>query len=206
MCLDLLEILDMRIFLTCLLILCILNLASQIVVVDGNFEKKEYKLDEPVKFIIEANDRIDSVIWMDTFNFQSKKTRSISMDSKYINKEFKYQTNYIYTLIPKLSGFLVLDKIKVFVKGKEYSIPKKTITVLNEGRSEKESNYQKSKELYEKFKLSFPTMNTNQVKENTTRFLVSGELGYIEIFTNNNWRFYKALTEEEIVLLNSLKK
>lgn len=197
----------MKKILTSFFSIFILNITGQIVVVDGYFEKQEYKLDETIKFVIDVNAVIDSVKRHDTTDFYSRKSQSISTNSSFKDNKFTYRSKYIYTLFPKKTGVLSLGQLSVFIKGKVYTIQDKKIVIQDIKETTNDKRNEKIKDWYKELNL-MPNFSFNQskIKENTMRIVVSGNLGFIEIFTNDSWGFYKTLSEDEIILLNTLKK
>ncbi len=104
------------------------------------------------------------------------------------NKKRKQIKTWKYVLRSVRSGKISIESPVFYKDGKEIKGKKETIKIL-----ESELSVEEQKELmYKAF------IDDNHKLEGTFRYVLHEDFGYIEIFKNLKWEFYRRLTEEEI--------
>lgn len=157
-------------------------------------DKKVYDLGEKIKLTIQNTSKTDSIYLPPSSGLTplrgSTKNSSISMQ----NGKITYQNTWVYFLRPTRSGKLTIESPVLIIDEKE--VKAKSIKVLV-----RDSNL--SPEEMEKWR--FNDFVEGSKTENTYRYILNEEFGYIEIYRNFVWEFYRRLSNEELELIQKVK-
>jgi hypothetical protein len=152
-------------------------------------DKTEFRLEEEIKIIFEIDAKIDSAttVHLDEFNIISGPQDSQSTST--VNSETNYKKTTAYTITPKYPGIFTIESPQYSVQGKLITSNPVTITVENLKLTDVEKRLADLKKYAQSFKKD----------EGTVRFVVSGDVGYVEEFQNGKWAFIRALSNIEIL-------
>ena len=147
--------------------------------------KNKFRLNDEISISFNVNSSIDSIAPFNPENFKIISEAKKYSSSSYSNNEFVKIYNVLYVLKAESEGIFTITSPIIFSKGKE--LEKKEIKIEI---TEKISDI--NEEDFKKFK--------NQIfkPEGTTRYTINGDFGYIEIYKNSKWEFYKQLSKDEI--------
>lgn len=157
-------------------------------------EERQCKLDEKieVKFVIDFNE--DSIKVSDFNGFDLIGGTSTSTSISIINGEKQYSKSWTYYLRPLTSGDLIIESPIFYYCSKQIK-DTKTIVVSESDLTEKE-----------KQDIKFNAFVEDSFKpDGTLRYTVNDSFGYIEIFHDYKWNFYRRLTDYEMSILTKLK-
>ena len=157
---------------------------------DTNVYKVGYKIE--VKFII--NFKEDSVKYPKFDEFKVIAGPFTATSTEIINGVKTYSNTITYLLTPKKVGELDIESPIFFIKGKEVKTSKK-VTILGNSLTKEEEK-----------ELRFQDFVKGYVKPNGMfRYTINDEFGYIEIYKNKKWEFYRKLTAKELETIKKIE-
>ncbi|MEO8773081.1 MAG: BatD family protein [Gelidibacter sp.] len=155
-------------------------------------DKLNYKINEEIELVFEVNVEVDSMSTIMLDNFRILKGPTTSTSHSYINGLRTYTQKTTYKLIPKSVGSFEI-KSPIYYTGKHGIIGDNLIlSIENSVLTEKDKRIIELKKIAEK----------SSKPEGTLRFVVIGEVGYLEEFRDNKWEFIRELSHEDIGKLN----
>lgn len=173
-------------------------------------EKHEYKIDETIEISFETDVKVDSISDIHFFepdtkvdsigdihfsDFEVIQGPSESSSISITNGKAGYSYEVKYSLRALKSGKLIIDCPLFFISDKVLKGEKTTINIIEE--------YLTSDE---KFEIRFNKFIANSYKPNDTfRYVIKDDIGYIEIFEGYKWQFYRKLTKKEIKAIRKIK-
>jgi len=156
--------------------------------------KKEYKLNEKIEVTFKIEFEEDSVKFPKFNNFKIINTPSTTTSSTFINEQKSYDKTWTFILRANKSGQLNIKSPIFYNKGKKIIGKKIKLKILKSKLTALEQ-----KEIKFKF-----FVEDNLKPNGTYRYIINKEFGYIEIFKNLEWQFYRKLTEKESKLIRQV--
>jgi len=159
-------------------------------IVSVEIDKNEFSINGNiyVKFTIDFKE--DSLQYAQYDEFKKTIGPNISVSSSGVGSEMTQTKSISYVLKPKNIGEYIIASPTFFIHGEKVKDSVK-ITVSNTPLNEEEEN----EAMFRIF------MESGVKPEGTYRYIVGYDFGYVEIYENRKWEFYKKLTREELKLI-----
>lgn len=179
-------------------------IVSLLVILTGNLlraqdvsiktDKKVYDLGEKIELTIQNTSKTDSIFLSPSKGLfqlrESTKNSSISIQ----DGQTTYKNTWIYFFRPTTSGKLTIEPATLIIDDKELKTKSLKIKVRDGNLSPEELEEWRFTYFVEGYKT-----------ENTYRYILNEEYGYIEIYQNFVWKFYRRLTDEELEFIHKIK-
>lgn len=156
--------------------------------IEFKVEKETFKIDETIKIEYKVNAEIDSVSEFPEGNFKITRGPNTSKSTSFKNKKRTDVYKYTIEIQPTTSGKLTVES-PVFFTGKDGIKYRNIILTIKDEKLTKQ----------ELENIEFKKFKDQSVKpENTSRYILNDNFGYIEIFKNGKWEFKRKLKKREI--------
>jgi hypothetical protein len=158
-------------------------------------DKIEYKFDDKIEITFKINFAEDSISFPEfkylkiiegPFKFSST---SLTVD------KIERVNTWRYVFRPEKIGDLIIESPVFFYSGKKILANNIILKVSEKKFSDKEMS-----------SFKFKTFVEDKIKPNQTfRYVINENLGYIEVSEGSKWKFYRKMSMEEINVINKIK-
>lgn len=156
-------------------------------------DKKVYDLGEKIELTIQNTSKTDSIYLPPSSGLMQLKGAGKNSSISIKDGKMTYKNTWVYFLRPTKSGKLTIESPVLIIGGKEVKTKSLKIEV-REGRL--------SPEELEEWRFNDFVEGNNT--ENTYRYVLNEEFGYIEIYKSFVWKFYRRLTDEELEMIRGV--
>ncbi len=156
-------------------------------VITATSDKAEYKMNEPINIVFEANVYVDSIGKLAFNNFIKTDGPYSSRSSSTVNGKSTGHYKIGYEIKAKQPGKYRIESPVFYINGEQYKANPITVSISAESLTKEEQR-----------QIGLKKFRDEMFKpEGTTRYVLDDNYGYIEIFTGADWKFLRELTNKE---------